>query len=84
MESMACGLPVISTRCGGPETFIEDGKNGFFVPDTPKAIAERMFELATEESLRLSIGAAAHEWIENNFSEHVWNAKFENLIHDKG
>ncbi len=84
MESMACGLPVISTRCGGPETFIEDGKNGFFVDDNPESIAERMFELATEESLRLSIGAAAHERIENNFSEHVWNEKFENLLHDMG
>jgi D-inositol-3-phosphate glycosyltransferase len=80
MEAMACGLPVISTHCGGPETFIEDGKSGFFVPDDPEAIAERMFELATDESLRSTIGAAAYARIENGFSEQVWNEKIENLL----
>ena len=80
MEAMACGLPVISTRCGGPETFIEDGTSGFFVNNNPESIAQRMFELATNESLRMTIGNAARQRIDGNFSEHVWNPKFENLL----
>ncbi len=80
MEAMACGLPVISTRCGGPETFIEDGISGFFVEDSSKAIAERMFEIASNESMRLAMGTAACERIESSFSEHVWNHKFEYLL----
>ena len=80
MEAMACGLPVISTRCGGPETFIEDGISGFFVEDDAESIAERMFELAANESLRTIIGNAAHQRIENDFSERVWNPKFEDLL----
>ena len=28
LEAMSVGLPVISTRCGGPESYIDDGING--------------------------------------------------------
>jgi N-acetylgalactosamine-N,N'-diacetylbacillosaminyl-diphospho-undecaprenol 4-alpha-N-acetylgalactosaminyltransferase len=31
IESMACSVPVISTRCGGPEEIISDGKDGILV-----------------------------------------------------
>jgi len=82
MEAMACGLPVISTRCGGPETFIEDGVSGFFVDDNPESIAKRMFELATNELLHSKVSTAAHKRIENNFGEHVWNQKFENMLQE--
>ncbi len=82
MEAMACGLPVISTRCGGPETFIEDGTSGFFVEDNPEAIANRMYAVAANASLRMAIGNAARARIENHFSEHVWNRKFENMLQE--
>ncbi|HWF44891.1 MAG TPA: glycosyltransferase family 4 protein [Candidatus Kapabacteria bacterium] len=81
MEAMACGLPVLSTRCGGPETFIVDNKTGFFVTD-PYDLAKRMYELATNKTLRAKMGMASHERIENDFSEHVWNPKFEVLLRD--
>ena len=80
MEAMACGLPVISTRCGGPEMFIEDGTSGFFVDDNAESIAERMFGLAGNESPCTTIGNAAHQRIENGFSERIWNRKFEELL----
>ena len=31
IEAMACGLPVIATKCGGPESFIDDTK-GLLIP----------------------------------------------------
>jgi glycosyltransferase involved in cell wall biosynthesis len=80
MEAMACGLPVISTRCGGPETFIEDNVSGFFVSDDPREIAQRMRELVTNSELRSRMGEASRSRIENNFSERVWNTKFEELL----
>jgi len=38
LESMACGVPLISTKVGMAEDIIEDGENGFLVDieDTDK------------------------------------------------
>ena len=80
MEAMACGLPVISTRCGGPETFLEDGKNGFLVSDAVPEIAQRMIELANNTGLRREFGLRARERIDNDFSERMWNPRFEALL----
>ena len=80
MEAMACGLPVISTRCGGPETFIEDTVSGFFVSDEPREIAQRMLEIGSNPQLQQRMSAAARERIEKNFSERVWNDKFDEMI----
>ncbi|MFN1835374.1 glycosyltransferase family 4 protein [Balneola sp. MJW-20] len=31
MESMACGIPVVATDCGGPNTLIDDSTDGFLI-----------------------------------------------------
>ncbi len=80
MEAMACGLPVISTRCGGPETFIEDNISGFLVTDDANMIARTMATVATDSLLRARISEASRKAILNNFSEHVWNPRFDELI----
>jgi glycosyltransferase involved in cell wall biosynthesis len=33
IEAMACGLPVLSTKTAGPDTYIIEGKNGYLLPD---------------------------------------------------
>lgn len=44
-EAMACGKPVIATRCGGPEWFVGP-ENGILVPvGDPSALAAAMLEL---------------------------------------
>lgn len=80
MEAMACGTPVISTRSGGPEQFIEDNLSGIFVNDRPDEVAERMLLLASDPALRERMGSSARLRIEQAFSQHVWNSKFESLI----
>ena len=43
-EALAAGLPVLATRCGGPEDFVGP-ENGVLVDDDPDAIAEGLREL---------------------------------------
>lgn len=38
LEAAACGCPIISTRCGGPEDYVKDGHNGYLV-DVGDAVA---------------------------------------------
>lgn len=38
LEAMAAGVPVVTTRCGGPEEFIQDGMTGYVV--NPEDVAE--------------------------------------------
>ncbi|MBN1122470.1 MAG: glycosyltransferase family 4 protein [Anaerolineae bacterium] len=39
LEALACGTPVIATRCGGPEGFVIDGETGKLVDDPHDAEA---------------------------------------------
>jgi glycosyltransferase involved in cell wall biosynthesis len=49
-ETLALGIPVIATRCGGAEMQIEDGVNGVLVPpNDAKALAEAIQSVLNNE-----------------------------------
>lgn len=61
-EALACGKPVIASRCGGPEAFITP-ENGVLIPvDDDKALCEAMIRMTTEHgryqpaAIRASVG----------------------------
>lgn len=52
IEAMHQGVPVLATRCGGPDSFITDGENGWLVPPgEAELLAARIEQLLGDASL---------------------------------
>lgn len=69
LEAMLSGLPVVSTRCVGPEDLIEDGKTGFlFDKNERSAMLERILNLLDNEISSSDIGILAKESVSTKFS----------------
>jgi L-malate glycosyltransferase len=69
LEASGAGLPVIATRCGGPEEIIEDGVTGLLVPvgDT-EAMAEAMQQLLRDPHRAAGMGVAGRLRLMEHFS----------------
>lgn len=81
IEGMATGIPVVSTRCGGPEEVIKDGETGYLVDQGNHVeIAQRVIELLASDELRHFLGRAGQEHAEQFFSVECCVAKIEQLI----
>lgn len=77
LEAMACGVPVVSTRSGGPDGIVSDGKDGFLVPlDDAAAMADRLSRLLQDAGLNLSMGRDARRTIETRYAARVAGAAF--------
>lgn len=63
LEAMACGTPVVSTRCpSGPEEIIRDGENGLLVPvNDHQALAQAILRLLGDGFLRQRLAAAGQK-----------------------
>ncbi len=61
IESQAYGIPAVSFDCQcGPKDIINDGANGFLVPEGDcTSLANRLCQLIEDENLRKQMGAAA-------------------------
>lgn len=69
MEAMSIGLPVIATAIGGSVDQVVNDTTGYLVPPSdPKALAERLIQLAQDRSIREQMGNAARQRIANSFS----------------
>ena len=77
LEAMACGVPVVATRCGGPEGVITDGTDGFLVPrDDAVALAARLQALLDSHTLNEALGRRARATIEARYADEVAGEAF--------
>jgi colanic acid/amylovoran biosynthesis glycosyltransferase len=80
VEAMSCGLPVVSTDCGGMQEAITDGVEGFLVPARDAdAIAVALARLTTDPNLRAGMGAAGRKRAVQMFTFTLQGKKFSDL-----
>ena len=72
LEAMSCGVPVVSTRCGGPDGIIRDGIDGYLIPlNNLELLSSHLEQLLADADLNKQMGRAARQRIEAAFSVDV-------------
>jgi glycosyltransferase involved in cell wall biosynthesis len=56
LEAKSAGLPVVSVDAYGPATVVNDGEDGFLVPNDPAAFADAMLRLLADPARRREMG----------------------------
>lgn len=83
IESMACGVPVVSFDCPhGPRNIIRNGEDGILVEYLDvQALANGISRLIEDEDIRKRLGGKARTNI-LRFSEDIIMMKWDKLFHD--
>jgi glycosyltransferase involved in cell wall biosynthesis len=68
LEAMACGVPVVSTRCGGPEDYVIEGRTGQLVASDADAMAAAIAAICGDRARRDTLSAGALEWVREQAS----------------
>lgn len=83
LESMAAGVPVVSTDVGSVSEAITDGENGFLVPrNDPRMLAESICKLLSDTNLADKITKNALDTVKRNFSLGKMIEQRENLFEE--
>lgn len=85
VESIACGLPVVTTDKEACRIVVEDNTNGLLVPaGDPKALADALERLISEEHLRKRLGRKGREIAVRDFDENQgteeWHRFYNQLV----
>jgi glycosyltransferase involved in cell wall biosynthesis len=81
VEAMQAGLPVVVTNRGGLPEIVENGIEGYVIPDDDvAALADRLFTLVLNSELRTQMGVAGVTTTFEKFSYASMLAALENSI----
>lgn len=84
LEAMASAVPVVSTRCGGPEDYVRHGENGFLTDFRADEMAELLVRIVADRRLRDRLARTARADVERNYSRSTAAAVLLRTIHEAG
>jgi glycosyltransferase involved in cell wall biosynthesis len=80
LEAMATGLPIVATRCGGPEEILEDGVDALFVGvGDSQAIADAVCALLGSPSRAHELSAAGKAKVQARFGIRAMLESYKSL-----
>lgn len=83
LEAMAAGVPVVAQAAGGIVDVIQDGHNGWLVPDaTPAAWRQVLVPVLANREEREQRARAARREIEGNYTIDTMTARYLRLYND--
>ena len=76
IEAMACGVPVISTKCGGPEAYVQHGINGYLCEFDSAEITDCALKLLKSEELYLKFSKTARAGVRESYAQVAFESNF--------
>jgi glycosyltransferase involved in cell wall biosynthesis len=76
LEALSCGVPVVSTRCGGPEEFVIPDRTGQLVAPNAIEMADAIGTIIADDALRVRMSRAAREIVLDRYSASRAKATF--------
>lgn len=80
LEAMSCSVPVISTRCGGPENYIQPGINGELVSFDSSDMADKVNNLLLNPDLLNKYASNARHTVEQSYARTLLEPRFQALL----
>lgn len=80
IEAMMAGLPIVATRCGGPEEILSHTHTGWLVEaENPRALAEAMMRLSRDEALAHRLASAGQQHARASFGMEAMVSSYQQI-----
>ncbi len=80
IEAMACGIPVVATRSGGPQQILDESCGVLVPTDDPAALAAGICRLALEPTVAAALSQAALARVREHFSLGTMIGSYEEIF----